>query len=100
MVSLSHEARQQVADLVWHFEHRDRPEAVRNLRAAIAEAVRRIESQRGPFFPAPRPYPRLQMPQWRWLKERRYWIAFTHHDDQWVVVAVFYEAADIPTRMG
>jgi hypothetical protein len=38
-----------------------------------------LEAGRGPFFPAPRPYPSVTRPGWRpgwlWLKEGSYWIA-------------------------
>ena len=99
MIRFSWEARQHVADLTSHFERRERLEAARNLRAAIDVAIRRIETRRGPFFPAPRPYPDLLFDGWMWLKEGRYWVAFIEPGPDAIIQAVFHESADIPGRV-
>jgi hypothetical protein len=75
VIRLAQAARTQVRDLASHYADVGRPEAVRNLRVIVARAAQRIEAQRGPFFPAPRPYPNLTRPGWLWLKEGPYWIA-------------------------
>jgi hypothetical protein len=77
----------------------NRPEAVKNLRAVIAKAGERIEIQRGPFFPTPRPYPNVSRPGWVWLKEGAYWIAYTLDPGGAIIRVVFHEAANIPGRI-
>jgi len=49
-------------------------------------------------LPAPGPYPELAMEGRAWLKAGRYWFAYTKTVPM-VVVAAFYEEADIPGRM-
>ena len=99
MIRLSRAARIQVADLARYYDDRDRPEAVRNLRAVIVRAGERIEAQRGPFFSAPRPYPNLIRADWLWLKEGPYWIAYTPDPAGSIIRVVFHQAADIPGRL-
>lgn len=99
MIRLSRTARAQVSNLANYYDGLDRPEAVRNLRATIAKAGERIEAQRGPFFPTPRPYPNLTRPAWLWLKEGPYWIAYVSDSHGAVIQAVFHEAADTPNRI-
>jgi len=69
------------------------------MRSAIARAGERIETKRGPFFPAPRPYPNLTRPGWQWLKEGPYWIAYVTVPGGAVIQAVYYETANIPGRL-
>ncbi|MEJ0045674.1 MAG: hypothetical protein WDN04_05800 [Rhodospirillales bacterium] len=99
MIRLSRTARAQVSSLTSHYRNLDRPEAVRNLRNTIAKAAERIEAQRGPFFPAPRPYPNLTRTGWLWLKEGPYWIAYGTDTAGPIIHALFHEAADIPNRL-
>ncbi len=99
MIRLSRAARAQVTELAKHYEDRDRPEAIRNLRAAIARAAERIEAQRGRFYPAPRPYPDLMRRGWLWLKEGPYWIAYAADPGGAVIQVVFYETANMPKRI-
>ena len=99
MILLSRFADGQLNSLVAHFEAKDRPEAVRNLIAAVARAAERIANDRGNFFDAPRPYPGLTRPGWRWLKERSYWIAFAADGPDTEIRAIFHEAANIPARL-
>jgi plasmid stabilization system protein ParE len=99
VIRVSRAARAQVASLAKWYADRNRPEAVRNLRSAIVAAADRIVAQRGTFFWAPRPYPDLARPGWRWLKEGPYWIAYAPDRSGPVIRAVFYAAADIPNRL-
>jgi len=99
VIRLSRAARTQVSGLAKHYDERERPEAVRNLRACLASAAVRIEKHLGLFYPAPRPYPDLTRAGWVWLKEGPYWIAFVSDRRGSIIVAVFYEAADIPGRL-
>lgn len=66
---------------------------------AMAMAVIRIEEQGEQFLPYPRPYPALADLGWLWLKEGRYWVAFTSDGDHHVITVVFFDAADIPSRV-
>jgi len=99
VIRLSRAAQEQLSGLATYYDGLDRPEAVRSLRAAVGRAGERIEAQRGPFFPAPRPYPKLARPGWLWLKEASYWIAYANDAQGSVIRAVFFETADIPERM-
>jgi plasmid stabilization system protein ParE len=99
VIRLSRKARTQLSSLAAYYEDKHRPEAVRNLRAAITRASERIETQRGLFFSAPRPYRTFTHPRWIWLKEGTYWIAYSAEPDGAVIQVVFHEAADIPNRI-
>ena len=99
MIRLSPAARAQVANLASYYADRDRVEAIRNLRTALAQAGNRITAGRGRFFEAPRPYPALTRPGWRWLIEGAYWIAFAPAGDDFVICAVFHETANMPSRI-
>jgi plasmid stabilization system protein ParE len=99
VIRLSRTAQVQVSGLAHYYEDLDRPEAAKNLRTIVAKAGGRIETRRGLFFPAPRPYPNLARPGWIWLKEGAYWIAYTQEKGGAVIQAIFHEAADIPRRI-
>jgi plasmid stabilization system protein ParE len=86
------------ASTTQHYEHRERPEAIIRLMAAVAEASRRIEANPEVGLPAPRPYPQLARPGRAWVKVGRYWISYTATQPP-VIAAVFYETADIPGRL-
>jgi len=99
VIRISRTADGQIQELVAHYARLERPEAVRNLRFVIARASTRIETQRGPFYPAPRPYPTLTRDGWQWLHERPYWIGFTALPVGAVIQVVFHDTANIPGRM-
>jgi plasmid stabilization system protein ParE len=99
MIRLSPAARAQVSSLIKHYTDLDGPEAVRNPRAAIARGGDRIETRRGPFYPAPRPHPALARTGWLWLKEGPYWIAYADDSRGIALMAIFHEAANIPGRI-
>jgi hypothetical protein len=97
-VNYSAEAERQI-DLIAHYRKIDRAEAVRNLLLALQEAEARIERDSAAGLPAPRPYPQLARRGRAWIKARRYWINYaTGHEP--TIVAVFFETANIPSRMG
>jgi hypothetical protein len=47
---------------------------------------------------APRPYPDLARPGLAWIKAGRYWIAY-RTKPRVIIVAVFYDTANIPGRL-
>ncbi len=97
MIAYTPRAERQVDDLLRHYEGRGRLEAVRALLAALDAAEQSIEKKPNAGLSAPRPYPRLSREGRAWVKAGRYWIAYsTTHPP--VIVAVFYERADIPGR--
>jgi len=75
-----------------------RPEAIRNLAYALAEASDLIERQPEGGLPAPRPYPQLAKPGRLWLHVRRYWVAYDLVTPI-RIVGVFFDAANIPKRV-
>ena len=98
MIRISSTAGAQVDALIDHYERRDRLEAARNLLIALEEASDRIERNPMAGLPAPRPYPQLRKRGRLWLHVRPYWIAYTTGEPP-VIVAVFYEEANIPGRL-
>lgn len=96
MIGFTARAARQVAELRDHYEREQRPEASRNLDAALDEAARRIERDPAAGLPAPRPYPALARPGQAWTKAGAYWIRYSTRTP--VITGVFYERADIPRR--
>ena len=86
-----------MAALTRHYLEIDRPEAVRSLLAAVDRM--RVEFEAGTIddLPAPRPYPSLARQGWAWTKSGRYWIAYQR--DPNFILAIFYDAANIPARL-
>ena len=80
-----------------HYEDSRRPEAARALFAALAEAEQKIESNPSAGLPAPRPYPLVARKGQAWIKAGRYWVAYRTTRPP-VIIAVFFETADIPRR--
>jgi len=73
-------------------------EAIRAFRAALDQAERKIESNPAAGLAAPRPYPRLARPGRAWMKAGRYSVAYSTTQPP-VIVAAFYETANIPGRL-
>jgi plasmid stabilization system protein ParE len=90
-------AGRQVRELRQHYEDRGRPEASRALAAALESAWQTITIKPEAGLAAPSPYPQLATPGRAWVKTGRYWIAYTARSP--VIVAVFYETANIPARL-
>ncbi len=97
MIELGPEAERQLEDLLTHYDGLGRIEAMRNLRTAIRQAAARIEANPGGGLRAPRPYPELAHEGERWIKEGRYWIVYGLTVPP-VILAVFYDQADLPGR--
>lgn len=97
MIPFTRRAARHVDDLIAYYLDHERPEAARNLLDALTDASNRIEGAPDSGLPAPRPYPQLMRPNLLWLKEQRYWVGY-RRTPSIVIVAVFYEAADIPRR--
>ena len=94
-MKFSRAARDQLAALRRHYRRKNRLEAVQNLSEALRVAARQIiagKSQR-----APGPYPELARPGRAWTHAGRYWILYATTEPP-VILAVFYDSADIPGR--
>ena len=98
MIGFTARAARQFRDLRQHYEELGRPAALRALIHAVDDAGRRIEADPRAGLSAPRPYPELARPGWKWLKAGRYWIAYTQADPP-EISAVFFETANIPGRL-
>ena len=99
MIPLSPAAERQLDELTRYYAERGRDAAIDHLVDSIERASARYLAGRGMFYDAPRPYPTLLRPGWRWTKEDRYWIAFSPAKKGSVIRAIFYEAANIPGRL-
>jgi plasmid stabilization system protein ParE len=98
LIEYTPRAIRQIGTLVQHYEDRHRPEAIRALFVALDAAERRIETNPSAGLAAPRPYPQVARRGRAWVKAGRYWIVYNTTPPP-VIVAVFYETADIPRRM-
>jgi plasmid stabilization system protein ParE len=98
LIEYTPRAIRQIGTLVQHYEDRRRPEAIRALFAALDAAERRIESNPSAGLVAPRPYPQVARKGRAWVKAGRYWVVYSKAQPP-VIVAVFYETADIPRRV-
>lgn len=97
MITLTPEAGDQVQALELYYIDQGRPQALRNLGYALAEASLIILNAPGRGLPAPRPYPELSASGLLWLKRGRYWIAYDPAGP--VIAGVFFETDDIPNRI-
>jgi plasmid stabilization system protein ParE len=90
-------ARRHVNDLLVQYRNKQRPEAIRNLRDALArvEATIQAGSARPRDFPAT--YRELARPGRAWLKDGAYWVAYQTSLPP-IIVAVFWAAADLASR--
>lgn len=77
MIRLSRDAERQVTALLRHYKRLGRPEASRNLIAAIDDAVAHIERDPANGLLAPRPYPSLARTDRAWIQTGRYWISYS-----------------------
>jgi len=97
LISLTRKAERQLDALRQHYIERERLEAVRNLAAAIADAMAMIESKPGTGLAAPRPYPFLAQQGRAWVKAGRYWVMYSTTRPP-VITGIFHETSDIPNR--
>ncbi|MBK1660205.1 hypothetical protein [Paracraurococcus ruber] len=98
MIALSPEAAAQVERLELYYVSMGRPQALRNLGHALAEASLIIVNAPERGLTAPRPYPYLAEFGLSWLKRGRYWIAYDPAVP--IIAGVFFETDDIPNRLG
>lgn len=98
MIALTPEAAAQVDALERFYVRKGRPQALRNLGHALAEASLIIANAPERGLPAPRPYPGLATLGLSWLKRGRYWVAYDPAVP--VIAGVFFETDDIPNRLG
>jgi plasmid stabilization system protein ParE len=98
LIEYTPRALRQIGTLVQHYEDLDRREAIRGLFAALESAERRIESNPSAGLVAPRPYPQVARKGRAWIKSGRYWVAYSVTRPP-VIIALFYETADIPRRI-
>ena len=99
MIRLTLTASRQIDELVDHFVAKRRDEAIENLNAAARSAYRDIEHAPLAGRPYPTPYPDLRRLGFLWLKVHRYWFGYSLAKGYPVVTNVFYESADIPSRV-
>jgi plasmid stabilization system protein ParE len=98
LIEYTPRAVRQIGTLIQHYEDLRRPAAIRALFAALDTAERKIESQPSVGLAAPRPYPQVARSGRSWVKAGRYWVAYSTTRPP-VIVAIFYETANIPRRM-
>jgi len=97
LIDYAQEALDQIDALTAHYVGLNRPEAVTRLDGALRAAEKRIERAPWAGLAAPRPYPTLIRPGVAWILSWRYWIAY-QTSPALVIVAVFYDQANIPRR--
>ncbi len=97
MIDYSPTARRHIRELTSHYKKKQRPEAIRNLRAALASAEGEIAKGLGRHRSFPATYRILARPNRAWLKVAIYWIAYERTNPP-IIVAVFWEGADLARR--
>jgi plasmid stabilization system protein ParE len=97
LIALSPEADAQVRALERFYIEKQRPQALRNLGHALAEASLIIMNAPERGLPAPRPYPALASLGLSGLNRGRCWIAY--NADIPIIAGVFFETDDIPNRV-
>lgn len=97
---LTPRAERQVIALRRHYVRKQRPEAIINLALALREAWEKITADPAAGLVAPRPYKDhgIDRPGIAWVQAGRYWIAYRTRTPL-AIVAVFYDAANIPGRL-
>ncbi len=97
MIEYAQEALNQIDALTEHYLRLGRIEAIIRLDGALRSAEDRINRAPMGGLIAPRPYPSLARPGVAWILSSRYWIAYRKSPAR-VILAVFYDQADIPER--
>jgi len=91
LIGLTPKAARQLDALRRHYLERERLEALRNLAAAVADAIALIEHNPGAGVAAPRPYPAL-------VKSGRYWAMYSTMRPP-VITGIFHDTSDIANRL-
>ncbi len=97
MIALAPEAGAQLEEFERLYVAQQRPQALRNLGHALAEASLVILNAPHRGLAAPRPYPELAALELLWLKRGRYWIAYDPAGP--IIAGVFFDTDDIPNRI-
>ncbi len=97
MIALAPEASAQLDAFERLYIAQQRPQALRNLGHALAEASLVILNAPRRGLTAPRPYPELAALELLWLKRGRYWIAYDPAGP--IIAGVFFDTDDIPNRV-
>lgn len=97
MIALTPEASAQLVALEDFYIAKERPQALRNLGYALAEASLIILNAPERGQSAPGPYPELAVFGFHWLKRGRYWIAYDPEVP--IIAGIFFETDDIPNRI-
>ncbi len=97
MIALTPEASAQLEALESFYIEKVRPQALRNLGHALAEASLMILNAPERGVPAPGPYPGLAAFGLLWIKRGRYWVAYEPSVP--IIAGVFFETDDIPNRL-
>jgi plasmid stabilization system protein ParE len=99
MIPYTVHARAQIQGLYKHYLKRKRYEAHVNLTKALRAARARIESDPHSGEPYPSKYHALARWQYLWLKEHRYWIAWSNRRGYPVITNVFYDTSAMWRRV-
>jgi plasmid stabilization system protein ParE len=97
LIALSPEADAQVRALERFYIEKQRPQALRNLGHALAEACLNIMDAPERRPPAPRPYPALASQGLSTLKRGQCWIAYDPGIP--IIAGAFFETDNIPNRL-
>jgi len=98
LIGLTPKAARQLDALRRHYLERERLEALRNLAAAVADAIALIEHNPGAGVAAPRPYPALAKAGRGWVKSGRYWAMYSTMRPP-VITGIFHDTSDIANRL-
>ena len=96
-VNYTARAERLIDDLHEHYRRKGWIEASIALDRALQEAERRTGVDPSSGLSAPRPYSGLASAGEKWVKVRPYWVAYVATTPA-LILAVFHESADIPSR--
>ncbi len=97
MIAFTPEARGQIEEFERYDVERQRPQALRNLGHALAEASLVILNAPHRGLASPRPYPESVSLELLWLKRGRYWIAYDPVGP--IIAGVFFDSDNIQNRV-
>ena len=99
MATLSGRAQQQLDRLLIHFIAAGRVEAAIRLRETVALALVKADIPSLMTRAYPSVYSKLASLGFRWFKLHRYWFALDTTQAGRTIAVVFYESANIPSRI-